>query len=211
LDLIRNARTRNINISAETCPHYLYFTQKDFENDSIRNYLKTAPPVKCEEDREELWSGLDDGSILFVTTDHAGCDPVKEKSSKNFWEVYGGIPGVEHRVPFLISEGFIKGKLTLEKTVRLLSSNAAGYFGIKHKGYLRRGCDADIVLIDLWNKQNVISAGMHSKGKYTPFDGATFNAVVKKTFLRGKEITGNTNIFDGELIKIEHSSHLNIN
>ena len=203
LELIRKARARNIEITTETCPHYLYFTQKDFENDSIRNFLKTAPPVKCDEDREELWKGLYDESISFVSTDHAGCNPEKEKSSDNFWEVYGGIPGVEHRVPFLLSEGFMKGRLTLERTIQLLSSNAANLFGIKNKGFLHAGFDADIVLVDLWKSQKISSANMHSKGKYTPFDGVTFNATVEKTFLRGQEMDPLANAKFGKLIRVE--------
>lgn len=188
LDLIRNAAKKGLNISAETCPHYLYFTQGFFSNLLIRNYLKTAPPVKFDEDRKALWEGAADGSILFVTTDHAGCDPQIEKSSLNFSEVYGGIPGVEHRVPFLLSEGFLKGKITLEQAVKLLSSNAADYFGLKGKGYIKEGCDADIALVNLWSSEIISGAGMHPKGKYTPFEGIKFNAVVEKTFLRGNLI-----------------------
>ncbi|MFH1196997.1 MAG: amidohydrolase family protein [bacterium] len=191
LDLIRNAQTEGIQITTETCPHYLYFTQKDFENQSIRNFLKTAPPVKFEEDKDALWKGLADGSILFVSTDHAGCNPFDEKSSPNFWEIYGGIPGVEHRVPFLFSEGFLKGKLSLEKTIQLLSSNIANYFGLKAKGFLKSGYDADFTLINLWDTNIVTSENMHSKGKYTPFEGVKFKATVKQTYIAGKKIESN--------------------
>ena len=108
-DLIRRAKSSGVNITVETCPHYLYFTQKDFENKNIRNFLKTAPPVKYEEDKLGLWEGVKDGTIDFITTDHAGCDPMIEKMSSNYFEVYGGIPGVQHRVPFLFSFGFLDG------------------------------------------------------------------------------------------------------
>ncbi len=204
---VKKAQEKGLKITTETCPHYLYFTQKDFENEAIRNFLKTAPPVKFEEDKDALWQGLFDGSILFVTTDHAGCDPAIEKSSQNFWDVYGGIPGVEHRVPFLFSEGFLKGKLSLEQTIKLLSSNAADYFGLKNKGYLKQGYDADIALIDLWSSEIISSVNMHSKGKYTPFEGVRFNAVVEKTFLRGKLVITREEkieeLFCGEFIRID--------
>ena len=205
LKKIRLAQERGLKITTETCPHYIYFTQKDFENEARRNFLKTAPPVKFEEDKEELWIGLADGSISFVATDHAGCDPKIEKSSENFAEVYGGIPGVEHRVPFLFSKGFLNEKLTLEKTIQLLSSNVAEYYGLKNKGYLKVGYDADIVLIDLWDSETVSAVNMHSKGKYTPFEGARFDAVIQKVFLRGtvimdKEIQWR-NLFCGEFIR----------
>lgn len=188
LDLIREAQSKGLKVTSETCPQYLFFTQIDFNNSIISSYLKTAPPVKNEIDREALWNGLKDGTLSFVVTDHAGCNPEKEKSSKNFWEVYGGIPGVEHRVPFLFSEGFLKDKLMLSQTIKLLSSNVADYFNLEDKGYVKEGYDADFALINLWDKKVISSKEMHSKGKYTPFEGVTFNAVVEKTFLRGNLI-----------------------
>jgi dihydroorotase-like cyclic amidohydrolase len=166
----------------------LFFTQDDFNNPQISAFLKTAPPVKNKIDGDVLWKGLEDGTLSFVVTDHAGCDPVKEKSFNNFWEVYGGIPGVEHRVPFLFSEAFLKNRLTLSQTIKLLSTNVANYFNLKNKGYIKEGFHADFALLNLWDKQVVKSEEMHSKGKYTPFEGITFNAVVEKTFLRGELI-----------------------
>ena len=188
LNLIRKARKSGIDISTETCPHYLRFTQEDFNNKRISAYLKTAPPVKEEEDRQALWDGLRDGSISFVTTDHAGCDPKKEKTDKDFWKVYGGIPGVEHRVPYMISSGFLSGTLTLEQTMQLISGNAADFFGLKAKGYLKKGFDADICLLNPWKTMKVKSSGMHSKGKYTPFHGDSFRGVIEAVFLRGNLI-----------------------
>ncbi|MAT57194.1 MAG: allantoinase AllB [Ignavibacteriae bacterium] len=188
MEIIRTAAKENIKLTSETCPHYLYFTQGDFENVKIRNFLKTAPPVKFEEDQNELWKALKNNELEFVTTDHAGCNPDEEKTSDNFWQVYGGIPGVEHRVPFLFSEGFMKNRLTLEQTIKLLSTNAAKFFNLADKGELSENKDSDFTLIDLWNSQVISADNMHSKGKYTPFDGVTFNAVVKNTYLRGEEI-----------------------
>ncbi len=186
LEQVGLAQLQGLEISAETCPHYLYFTEDDFRNESIANYLKTAPPVKRAKDREALWQGLSGRAIAFVTTDHAGCDPMKEKSSWNFWEVYGGIPGVEHRVPFLFSEGFKKGRLSLSQTIDLLATNVAEFFELDAKGDLLPETDADFALIHLWDSQVVKSENMHSKGKYTPFDGVVFDAVVQATFVRGK-------------------------
>ena len=188
LEQIKKAKTLGLSITAETCPHYLYFTQQDFKNKRISAFLKTSPPVKKRIDRTALWKGLRDGTLSFVTTDHAGCNPKKEKSSNNFWNVYGGIPGVEHRVPFLFSEGFLTGKLSLQKTTELLSTNAAEFFSLKQKGKIEVGKDADFALINLWTSEVIKSRKMHSKGKYTPFEDVTLNARVEKTFLRGQII-----------------------
>lgn len=193
IKLIADARKRGVEIFAETCPHYLFFTQKDFDDIRIRNFLKTAPPVKFESDKNSLWKALKKNEILFVNTDHAGCNPNEEKVSQNFWEVYGGIPGVEHRVPFLFSEGFLKNKISLEQTIDYLSTNAADFFNINSKGKIEKGKDADITLINLWSYQTITSKNMHSKGKYTPFEGIVFSAVVEKTFLRGEFILDGNN------------------
>ncbi len=188
LNAIKKAQDDGVNITSETCPHYLHFTQDDFENDKIRNYLKTAPPVKKIKDQKALWQGIADDILSFVTTDHAGCNPDDEKIEDNFWKVYGGIPGVEHRVPYMFSEGFNKGRLKFDQTVKLLSTNVADYFNLKSKGKLEKGYDADFALLNLWESEKVSSANMHSKGKYTPYHGIEFNAIVEKTFVRGKVV-----------------------
>ncbi len=205
MEIVSSYRNRGINITAETCPHFLQFTQNDFENKPISNYLKTAPPVKNEEDKEFLWKALSQNELEFVTTDHAGCDPSVEKSSQNFWEVYGGIPSVEHRVPFLFSEGFLKQKLTLNQTINLLSTNAAKFFKLENKGYLKNGYDADISMINLWESEKITYKNMHSKGKYTPFEGLSFNAIVEKTFLRGEVVADRENNF---IVKIGNGKFL---
>lgn len=192
---VKKAQKMGLRFTAETCPHYLHFTQQDFKNKRISAFLKTAPPIKKNTDRSALWKGLADGTISFVTTDHAGCNPKKEKSSKNFWEVYGGIPGVEHRVPFLFSEGFLKNKLSLQKTIELLSTNAAEFFNLKQKGKIQVGKDADFALMNLWSSEVIKSRDMHSKGKYTPFENIRFNARVEKTFLRGQLVVDRRNNF----------------
>ena len=193
LDLISEAQKNNISVTSETCPHYLYFTQDDFLNDEISNFLKTAPPVKFEEDKAALWKGLADGTLGFVVTDHAGSIPERDKTSENFWDVYGGIPGVEHRVPFLFSEGFKKNRLSLEQTINLLSTNSADFFKLKKKGRIYNGFDADFALIDLWSSETISASNMHSKGKYTPFVGVEFNATVEKTWLRGNVVADRKN------------------
>jgi len=125
-------------------------------------------------------------NLAFLTTDHAGCIPEKEKTDKNFWKVYGGIPGVEHRVPFLFSEGFLKEKITLRQTIDLLSTNVADFYSIPKKGKIEKGFDADFAIIDLWNPELISADNMHSKGKYTPFENSVFYGIVETVFLRGK-------------------------
>ena len=197
LDIIEKAKASGIPISGETCPHYLYFTFDSFNDKKISAFLKTAPPVKQLHDKDALWRGIKDNILQFVTTDHAGCNPKKEKVSKNFWNVYGGIPGVEHRVPFLFSEGFLQRKLSIEHTIKLLSTNVAKYFGLTTKGTLDADKDADFSLINLWKKEKVTGKSMHCKGKYTPFEDVVLNVKVDDVYLKGKRIIKNrTKVFE---------------
>lgn len=199
LEQVRQAQKEGLPVSAETCPHYLFFTQADFARPEISAYLKTAPPVKSGGDRAALWGGLADGTIAFVTTDHAGCDPEKEKSAENFWQVYGGIPGVEHRVPFLFSEGFLKHRLTLEQSINLLCTGPACFSHFDSKGRLAIGQDADFALVNLWEQQVIRAHEMHCKGKYTPFAGIPLNALVEKTILRGQIVMNRSGMVERKL------------
>ncbi|MBN1302278.1 MAG: allantoinase AllB [Melioribacteraceae bacterium] len=195
MELISLAKKHETRITCETCPHYLHFTQEDFGNTEISKYLKTAPPVKFESDRESLWDGLRSGTIDFVTTDHAGCDPDIEKKTENFWEVYGGIPGVQHRVAFILSEGFLKKRISLEEAIKILSANQSTLFNLKSKGRLMKGFDADFCLVNPWKTYQITSSEMLCKGKYTPFEGVKLGCNVEKVYLRGNLISNNTEKF----------------
>lgn len=188
LHAVIEAQGKGIPVFAETCPHYLAFTQEDFRNEKIAAWLKTAPPVKLESDKTALRKAAANGDILFINTDHAGCDPNVEKSSDNFWDIYGGIPGVEHRIPYVISDLVMKGGITLESAEDLLMKNAARFFNLPQKGFLKKGYDADFMLVNIWNEYHIRAADMHSKGKYTPFDGFPVSAAIDSVFLRGKSI-----------------------
>jgi len=188
LKLIEEAQASGIHITTETCPHFLAFTREDFEKQG--SILKTAPPVKSQEDKEALWDGLKNGTISFVATDHAGCEYPREKFTGNIWTDYAGIPGSELMVPFIFSEGFMGGKLNLNQTQRILSENAAENYGLHtHKGSISVGKDADFVIIDPLEKMKVDQEKLHSKGKYSPFNGRIFTCRIERTILRGKIIT----------------------
>ncbi len=187
LELIEEAQVSGIHITTETCPHFLAFTQEDFEKQG--SILKTAPPVKFEEDKKALWDGLKSGVISFVATDHASCEYSREKSTGNIWSDYAGIPGSEIMVPFIFSEGFMDDKLSLSQTQQILSENAAKNYKLDtHKGSISIGKDADFVFIDPLAETKVDQEKLHSKGKYSPFHDRIFKCSIKKTILRGNVI-----------------------
>jgi dihydroorotase-like cyclic amidohydrolase len=169
--------------TSETAPHYLAFTLSDFCR--IGAPLKITPPVKPAPNRDRLWELLADGTISFVASDHAPC-PAEEKRTGSIWTDYGGIPGVGTLLPFLFSEGYLKGRLTLSRLLEVTAANAARRYGLDdRKGAIAVGRDADLVLIDPRAAWTVRGAEFYSKGKITPFEGTTFRGRVQSTLVRG--------------------------
>ncbi len=190
-DHILNKKSRFV--SFETCPHYLEFTQTDLLK--LKGRLKTAPVVKYNEDRDFLRNILQNGKLDFVTTDHAGCDYEKEKELNDFSKVYNGIPGTELMAVYIVSEFYLKGKISIKRTVEILSENQAKRYGLYPlKGSLQLGTDADFTVIDLNSQYFVDERKLHSKGKYSPFVGRTFDCSVYMTVVRGNKVFKNDKI-----------------
>ena len=187
LDVVSAARLEGLAISAETCPQYLEFTEEDFVKRG--SLLKTAPVVKGMADRERLWQGIISGELSFVATDHAAAKWPEEKETGSIWSDYGGVPGVELMLPYLYSEGFCTGRLTLERLTEITASEPARFFGIDHrKGRLRPGYDADFVVFDERAQWTIRSEYLHNLNRYTPFEGREFSGRVRSVFLRGQSV-----------------------
>jgi allantoinase len=184
LEMIEKAKEDSVDITAETCPHYLVFNEDDLSK--IGAILKTAPPVRKKEDSEYLWDGLRRGTVDFVTTDHAGGVYPEEKNKESIWDNYAGIPGVQTRFNVIYTFGFATGILTLSQLKRVLSEKPAERFGLKNKGKIDVGFDADFVLVNPFEsfKFNA-SEDLLCKNKYSPFDGFVFKGVIEKTIVRG--------------------------
>ena len=185
LNIIRWAKSHRVNATTETCPQYLVFTTEDFKKQG--SVLKIAPPLRQEEDREELWKGLKDGSIDFICTDHAAGKYPEEKSDPNIWKNYAGIPGIQLLVSSILYYGFHKGKLSLAEIQKLMSENAAKRYGLyPQKGTVQIGSDADFSVVDLNKEWTVEPSRLESKGKYSPFTGNRLKGKIYMTIIRGE-------------------------
>ena len=174
------------NTTGETAPHYLEFTEEDFER--IGAALKVAPSVKKAENKEVLWELLAGGVIDFVASDHAP-SPEQEKNTGSIWTDYGGIPGVGTILPYMVSEGYMQGRLSLRRLTEVLSSTPARRYGLFHqKGSITVGKDADLVLFDPEDEWLVEGKNFLSRGKITPFEDMRFKGKIIKTLLRGQVI-----------------------
>ena len=179
------------HVSGETCPQYLEFDVTDFER--IGAPLKITPPVKGPEHKARLWQMLADGGIDFIASDHAP-GTADEKSTGSIWTDYSGIPGGPVLFMYALSEGYLSGRLTLERLIEITSTNAAKrYRFCDRKGSIDVGKDADFVFVDPNATTTFSAADSPSLGKVSPWDGRTFMGRVKRTILRGQSIYDDIN------------------
>jgi allantoinase len=184
------ARTREdgANVTAETCPHYLFFDQQDFER--IGPAAKCAPPLRSRESVEALWECVLEGLVDTIGSDHSPCTwDEKEKGMENVWKAWGGISGIQLTLPVMLSEGVNKRGLSLPALARMLSYNPARLFGLfPQKGSIRPGADADLVVVDLDKEWTLTADQLFYKNKFSAYVGSTFKGSVERTLVRGKTV-----------------------
>ncbi len=178
--LIRDAKKRGINVTAETCPHYFNLTQdaiKDFNTNA-----KVSPPLRTERDIEAIKEGLRDGTIDIIATDHAPHH--KDEKQREFDLAPAGISGLETALALslkLVEESV----LTMTQLTDKIALNPARILGIE-KGTLKIGTDADVVILDMNREFTVEADKFLSKGKNTPFDKWSMKGMPLITFVKGK-------------------------
>lgn len=189
VEIVGNARKKGSPAYAETCPHYLMFTEDVFKTPRGVYYI-CSPPMRKKEDVEALWRGLADGRVSCVGSDHAAYTAEqKESHSATFADVPNGFPGVEALVPIIYSEGVGKGRLSLQRFVEVVSTNAAKVFGIyPRKGVIAPGSDADICIIDPKKKKSLNAADLHMGTDLSIYEGIELTGAPTMTIFRGKVI-----------------------
>ena len=181
------ARSRGVDISIETCPHYLFFTEEDIER--LGAIAKCAPPPRDAVHQEALWAKVMDGSVDAIASDHSPAPP--EMKTGDFWKAWGGIQGVQSTLSVLLERGYYVRELPLEHIVSLLAGAPALRFRIPGKGSLAQGGDADLVLVDLSDSQIVRAEDLHQRHRLSPYIGAKFRGAVRRTIRRGETIFQN--------------------
>lgn len=182
VDIIKHAQDDGYPITAETCPHYLFLTNQDFEEKG--SMMKVYPLVRYQEDQDRLWEGLTKGVFSLVCSDHA--PHTLEEKQRSIWEAPAGMCGVETLVPMMLNE-VSSGRLTLHDIVKLLSSNPAKLYGIyPQKGSLAPGADADITIIDLEKEHTIRLENLHSKSKVSAYDGVKVKGMPVMTIVNGR-------------------------
>jgi allantoinase len=186
VQLITEARRRGVDVSCETCPHYLALTEADVEQ--LGAVAKCAPPLRSPKEQEDLWQRLIAGDLTTVGSDHSPCPP-DMKQHANFFQVWGGISGAQHTLPLMITEAHHNRAVPLPRVSGLLSGNVAQRFNLPPaKGRLAVGADADLALVDLNQAFEVRAAGLLFRHPHTPYLGRQLRGRVIRTILRGRTV-----------------------
>ena len=183
--LVAAARARGVNVTCETCPHYLVLNDEDAEE--LGAVAKCAPPLRPRHDLEALWEQIFGGNVEFITSDHSPCPP-EMKIGDEFFRIWGGIMGCQSMLNVMLDEGYHERGLSLAEISTLTTVRVAERFGLLEKGRLEVGVDADLTLIDLDSSFTLRAEDLFYRHKMSPYVGRTFRGRVVRTILRGTTI-----------------------
>lgn len=173
IELIRQAKKRQLLVYCEVSTHHLFLNETDYEH--LRTLALVNPPLRTAQDQEALWQGIHDGTVDFIGTDHA--PHTLEEKTKPYGQAPSGMPGIQTLLPLLLN-AYNEKKLSLEKIVRLTHINIEQIFGLdRHQ---------DFVLVDLEMSKEVKVSELKSKCGWSPYAGMTLKGWPVYTILKGK-------------------------
>lgn len=204
LNVIRRLRSEGVRIITETCPQYLLLDDSRYGGPQDESFegakYVISPPLRKPRDAAALWQALQSGEIDLVSTDHCAFHfkGQKELGRHDFTKIPNGASGLEHRLVLLYSYGVCEGRLKLTDLVKLLSKSPGELFGLRGKGAIAPGRDADIVVFDPCEEWMISAASQVQKADYTPYEGMKMRGKVRQVFLRGREIFADGRFTAGE-------------
>lgn len=198
--LVEAARRDGVRITAETCPHYLYFDADEIADGDTA--AKCCPPIRDTGNREALWRAVADGEIDLVVSDHSPCDPVLKGG--DFGTAWGGVAGLQVGLSAVWTGARRRG-LGLVDVARWMAAAPAALAGLPSKGSIEAGKDADLVAFDPDAELVVDPAALHHRHRVTPYAGRPLRGVVRDTWLRGEPVDGSE--CRGRLLEREGSAN----
>ncbi|MDE2858287.1 MAG: amidohydrolase family protein [Chloroflexota bacterium] len=189
LAVFRRFKATGSTASAETCPHYLFFTEEDLAR--VGPYAKVNPPLRKAADQAALWEALIDGTVMAITTDHSPFTAEeKERARSDIWGTPPGAPGVEELLLGVMHEALC-GRISVNKAVDLVATNGAKRFGVyPERGHIGIGAAADLVIYDPNDETTIGRDMLFSKARDCDklYDGMTFKGAVMRTIVNGKTV-----------------------
>lgn len=190
--LVSEARKRGVDVTCETVPQYLAFSEDDLEE--LGGIGKCCPPLRSIKTLNKLWEETLNGNVDMVCSDHSP-SPMSLKTDKNFFKIWGGISGCQSTMNVMLTEGYHNRRISLSKVANIISKNPAKRFGIKDKGKIEVGYDADIVVVNIDEEFTLKSQDLFYMHKVSPLVGLNFKGKIMRTILRG-----NTIFNDGKIV-----------
>lgn len=193
VDQIRMAQGLGLKVYGETCPQYLFLTADDLDAEGFEGAkCICSPPPRDRANQEVIWRALENGTFQVLSSDHApfayGGPDGKQAHGEDapFNQVPNGIPGLETRLPLLMSHGVMDGRIDIHTFVALTSTNAARLYGLfPRKGTIAVGSDADLVIWDMDAPRTIRNELLHHAVDYTPYEGIEVRAWPAVTLSRG--------------------------
>ena len=180
--LLKAAKKKGVQISAEVTPHHLLLTDADLQ--SYDTDYKMNPPLRSKEDQKALLGAIQDGTIDVIATDHAPHTPDEKEAEIDFAPF--GVIGLESAVPVLLDKLVNPGVLTLHRFIELLSVNPARILGLEDKGKISIGADADLTILNLSRKITLAADEFKSQSRNCPFLGWSVKGMPEMTIVGGK-------------------------
>jgi dihydroorotase len=191
---LREAKARGVDITGETCPHYLMLSADDYAKNA--GVIRVNPPVREKHNQEPLWAALADGTVDIIATDHAPHSP-EEKTRNDMFDVDCGFPGVESQMPLMLTE-VNAGRMTITDYVALSAAKPAKIWGLyPRKGVIAPGAEADIAVVDLTREMTLDDAKLQSRAKITPWHGRKVKGLPVHTIVRGRFVMRDRTLVDG--------------
>ncbi|MFC5702168.1 allantoinase AllB [Cohnella faecalis] len=189
---IDRAKKQGVDVTVETCPHYLVLTDSDLER--LGPVAKCAPPLRDAASVERLWEQAAEGKIDFIASDHSPCpEDLKYPPDGTFFDAWGGIAGAQSSLELMLAEGVTRRGLPLPLVSALLAGNPAKRFGLdRRKGRIAIGLDADLVLVDPEGAYTLSKEGLLQRHSHSPYLNREFPHRVRMTISRGRSVYDST-------------------
>jgi len=197
IPMIQKAKKEGVQLTVETCFHYLFFDAENIPN--AQPEYKCCPPIRERNNRDLLWQALRDGVIDLVVSDHSPCtEDLKKKGGGDYMQAWGGIPSLQWGLSVFHTEGVLHRGFSITELVKYVCENPAKLLGLSdRKGKIEVGFDADLVVFNPKKEFKVSKSQLVHRNKLSPYENSSLVGVVEKTILGGKLV------YDDKQFKVE--------
>lgn len=202
IEEVTKARNAGQDVTCESCGHYFAIDEDQFGD--IGTKAKCSPPIRDKDNQDRMWVKLLAGEIDFITSDHSPCTP--DLKEGGIFDAWGGISSLQNSVDIMFDEGVQKRGMELTQFAKLIATNPADLFGLKQKGRIAVGKDADIVMIKPNSSYVLTADDLEYRNKFSAYEGRDIGAQIAKTLLRGEVVydlsSGITQPYQGNFVTV---------